>query len=389
GGLYVGSLDGKVKKRLHSNLWEVEYADPGYGLFLMRDKLMVQPFNTEKLKFEGEPVQIAEGVVPSLPQAAVFSVSQKNILAYISRGAVFFSRPAWFDRSGKPVDKFKNRLSAYGEPAEYFFWDLSRDEKQLLTHVDSGSQMIDLLTGQISRFAITDEGETVFSADGNHVFYIDSDEDGNYFIMQRLSSGSGKAQLLYRTQEWIAELSLSPDGRYLLFDVKNSETRGDEWILPLFGNRKPVPYLNTGAKEEHAQFSPDGKWIAYASDETGIPQVYVRSFPIDAGGKWQISFESGQQPRWRKDGKELFYLTVDKKLMAIEVESRDSFHVGASKLLFQTEAHPNLNVARWSSSRQYFSSDNGKRFLINATVDSPTEAQITILLNWKSLLKKQ
>ncbi|MCI0444806.1 serine/threonine-protein kinase [bacterium] len=387
GGLYVGSLDGKVKKRLHSNLWEVEYADPGYGLFLMRDKLMAQPFNTEKLEFEGEPAQIAENVGPFLGQAALFSVSQKNILAYISQGAAFPSRPSWFDRSGKPVDKFENRLSAYGDPDLYFFWDLSADEKQLLTGFGTGSWMIDLLTGQITRFAITNEGKTVFSADGNHVFYIDSGEDGHY-IMKRLSNGSGKAQLLYRTQQWIAEPSLSPDGRYLLFDVWNSETKRDQWILPLFGDRKPFPYLETGANEYHAQFSPDGKWIAYCSDESGIPQVYVRSFPIDAGGKWQLSFESGQQPRWRKDGKELFYLTVDKKLMAVEVESRDSFQVGASKLLFQTEAHPNLNVALWNS-RQYFPADNGKRFLINSTVDSPSERQITILLNWKSLLKKQ
>ena len=267
------------------------------------------------------------------------------------------------------------------------FQDVSADEKRLLTATDIGIWMIDLLTGQITRFAITNEGQTVFSADGNHVFYMDSDEDGNY-IMQRLSNGSDKAQLLYRTHQWIADPSLSPDGRYLLFDVSNSETKVDQWTLPLFGDRKPFPYLNTLATEKQAQFSPDGKWIAYVSDETGIPQVYVRSFPIDAGGKWQISFESGQQPRWRKDGKELFYLTADKKLMAVEVESRDSFHVGASKLLFQTEAHPNLNVARWSS-RQYFPADNGKRFLINATVDSPTEAQITVLLNWKSLLKKQ
>jgi dipeptidyl aminopeptidase/acylaminoacyl peptidase len=264
--------------------------------------------------------------------------------------------------------------------------DLSADEKQLLAGFRSGSWIIDLLTGQINRFAITNDAQTVFSADGKHVFYIDSGEDGNY-IMQRLSNGSDKAQLLYHTDQMISDPSLSPDGKYLFFNVRDSETRLDQWILPLFGDRKAFPYLDTPAGESQAQFSPDGKWIAYVSDETGTPDVYVRSFPIDAGGKWQISFESGQQPRWRKDGKELFYLTVDKKLMAVEVESRDSFYVGASSMLFQTAAHPNMNKGR--PTRQYFPADNGKRFLINTIVDSPGEEQITILLNWKSLLRKQ
>ena len=135
-------------------------------------------------------------------------------------------------------------------------------------------------------------------------------------------------------------------------------------------------------------FSPDGKWIAYESDETGQPEIYVRSFPLEAGGKWQISTVGGEQPTWRRDGKELFYLTLDKKLMASEVQTTEIFKAGNSKLLFQTHVDPRVNTWGIRIFKQYLASSEGKCFLVNTLVDNTASAGITVLLNWKSVLKK-
>ena len=169
----------------------------------------------------------------------------------------------------------------------------------------------------------------------------------------------------------------SLDGRFILYNQLSPNTQWDLWVLPLFGDRQPFPFLQTKFREIGGVFSPDARWIAYASDESGSYQVYVQSFP-PSGGQWQISSEGGGFPRFRRDGKELFYLAANGKLMAVEVKANASgLEFSAPKPLF--DAH---------STARYAVTADGRRFLINKPVEESTSAPITVILNWTAEAKQ-
>ena len=180
----------------------------------------------------------------------------------------------------------------------------------------------------------------------------------------------------------------SPDGRFILFAVTAPKTGLDLWVLPLFGDRKPLPFLQTPFNESPGQFSPDGRWIAYSSDESGRYEVYVTPFP-GPGGKWQVSTASGDWPRWRRDGKEIFYVApADNKLMAAAVNGRGSaFEVGAVRPLFETRVAGPPSV-RPGQGRMYDISPDGQRFLVNTVAEEAASAPITLVVNWPALLKQ-
>lgn len=387
-GEFVGSLDSPLKKRLRGDVDTFQFVHPGMGLFVVNRRLMAQPFDITTLEFQGEAVQLAPNVESgNVYVPALFSASATNVLGYRDTAGVWASQPQWFDRTGKPLDKWNRAISLSRQPDHYKFMDLSIDEKYLLLNTNSGNGVwiLDLLTHQFTRFAITNDSPAIFSRDGSHVIYIAHTKDG-FDANQRSMDGSGKAELLFHSKQGMDEPTLSRDGRFLLFTTFDVETTFDIWVSPFFGDRTPFPYLQTPAKEEDARFSPNGKWIAYVSDESGVPQVYVRSFPLESGGKWQISFDGGQQPEWRTDGRELFYMTLDKNLMATDVKTEEHFQAGTPHLLFKTGASPHL--AAHANNQQYYAADNGQRFLTNTIVPAETPAQITILLNWQSLLNK-
>jgi len=177
----------------------------------------------------------------------------------------------------------------------------------------------------------------------------------------------------------------SPDGRYLIYTQTSLKTRMDLWVLPLEGERKPAPFLDTEFLETQGQFSPDGHWIVYASDESGMWEVYVRPFPA-APGKWKISIGGGQHPRWRRDGMELFYLGPGQKLTAVAVKAavsvaRPVFEVAAPQPLFDTRI-PSLppGFVRY----HYTVAADGKRFLVNTAGSEIAEAPLTLVLNWRA-----
>jgi eukaryotic-like serine/threonine-protein kinase len=175
-------------------------------------------------------------------------------------------------------------------------------------------------------------------------------------------------------------LSWSTDGRFILYASSGSPTGNDLFVLPLDGDRKPIPFLKTQFFEGFGQFSPDGRWVAYQSDESGKYEVYVAAFPGPVR-KWQISTAGGINPRWRRDGTEIFYFAPDNKLMAAAVNGQGvSFEVGTVKPLFQTRTTGAFN--------EYDVAPDGQRFLINTLPEQTSSAPLTVVLNWTAGLKK-
>ncbi|HSE42910.1 MAG TPA: protein kinase [Acidobacteriota bacterium] len=378
-GVYIGSLDSKIKKLIFPESIPVRYIDPGYLLFPRNNKLMVQHFDKNRLELTGEATPITDNWSGHV-SGPDFSVSE-NLLVYGSSGGGWATQPIWFDRSGKQSSPLKNYPSAIGEPGDYGFCDLSSDDKQLLTVWRGAMWIVDLFTGSFIRYAMTNEKEAVFSPNASEVAYKDVN------LYKRSSSGTGKAELLADSVG--EDLSWSDDGRFITFSGANPKTNFDLWVLPLDGQRKPFSYLQTEAREESAVLSPDGKWVAYQSYQSGTSEIYVRSFPVEAGGVWAISTDGGEKPIWRPDGKEIFYFTLDKKLMAVEVQTGEVFKPGATRFLFQTHAQPRINTWGIGKGKQYFVSSDGSHFLVNTLIDSTDQAEINVLVNWKSLLKKK
>jgi serine/threonine protein kinase len=391
-GIYVGSLDSKVRKRILAGTpAPVRFID-GYLFFTRYGKLMVQQFDANRLELAGKAIAIADNE-SNAASGPYFSVSENNVLLYGDAGAWagWESQPIWFDRSGKRSNPFKNLSSALGEPGIYNFCDMSADLNRLLTFYNGTMWIVDLLNGSFNRFAMTNDNigmlnpvTAVLSPDGSQVIYVENYVD----IYRRPINGTGKAELLYHAKFGITGLRWSRNSKFITFTGWDSTSSHDLWMLPVGGEHTAFPYLQTQAREDNLNLSPDGKWTAYESYESGQPEVYVRSFPLEAGGKWQISMNGGEQPMWRQDGKELFYLTLDKQLMATEVQTGEIFKPGVTKLLFQTQAEPRINTAGISSYRQYFVSSDGKHFLVNNLLDKTTGPEIRVVLNWKSLLKR-
>jgi hypothetical protein len=206
---------------------------------------------------------------------------------------------------------------------------------------------------------------------------------------QKVSSGAGNEEALLKSNEWKFSYDWSQDGRFLLYAVLAGQKSG-LWVLPLTGDdHKPIPYLQPESNASQARFSPDSRWVAYMSDESGKAEVYVRPFPAASGGKWMVSKGGGGQPRWRRDGKELFYISVDSKLMSVEVAAASgTFQAGIPRALF---AAPIWGGGAINNVTRYDVTADGKKFLINSLPAETTAAPsppITVVLNWEAGLKK-
>ncbi|MDA2927732.1 hypothetical protein MYX78_10980, partial [Acidobacteria bacterium AH-259-G07] len=383
-GIYLASLDSKEKKRLLSANLNAAYAEPGYLLFMRESTLMAQPFDKKGLELTGEPFPLAENVdrnEHSFSTAAFFSVSENGVLTYRSGTGLSRTQLVWFDREGK-------RLGPVGEPADYSNHELSPDGKRVAVGLlDPETQtrdiwLFDLARGTSSRltFDAADDLNPVWSPDGTRVAFT-SDRKGQRDIYQKMASGTGQDELLLESGEQKSVTDWSADGRFLLYNAPNPQTSGDVWMLPLSEEGKPTPFLQQSFNEREAQFSPDGRWVTYTSNESGTRQVFVQPFPA-TGGKWQISTQGGVQPRWRRDGKELFYI-AGSNLMAVEVNTRgSSLEAGIPKVLFEA---PFAYLGRRNA---YVVSADGRRFLIITPVEQAASSPITVVLNWTTQLAK-
>jgi Tol biopolymer transport system component len=390
-GIYVGSLDSPDQQfLLESSLFatfapERPGASRGHLLFMKNDSLVAQRFDAARVELSGEPFAIADGILNYPRQYgptgyAAFSVSNDGHLAFL-QGTQNLTRLGWFDRNG-------NLLEAVLPPGEYHEPALSPDGKRVALGredtEDSGDiYVLDLGRSTLTRFTFDPSLDVcpVWSPDGSEVIFSSSRERGGVQkLHKKISTGAGPDELLLKpdfnafANDWMR----TKDGSFVLFEVEHGSTRFDLHVLPLSGDRKPIPVLNSAFNETHAQFSPDGRWIAYSSDETGRSEVYVQSFP-PTGGKWQISTSGGDQAQWRRDGRELFYITPDRKLVAVPISPGNTFDPGLAVTLFQTRV-PAMTLT--DDRNNYVPSADGKRFLMNYLEHSAESQPVTLVLNW-------
>ncbi len=377
-GIYLGSLDSKNSKLLLNTDRNAVYSESSAGLghllFLKGTILMAQPFDGRRFRLMGEASPVAEGIaairLADIAPAA-FSASGNGVLAYRQGSQGVVGELVWFDRQGR-------RVSTVGEPAEYNTLALSPDETRLAVarmnpQTDTNDLwLFDLQRGSSSRFTFdpADEINPVWSPDGSRIAFC-STRKGFYDIYQKPVSGAGEDQALLESAEKKFPSAWSPDGRFILYALA-----GVTWALPLEGDHKPLGPLLPGGSP--AEFSPDGRWVAYHSGESGRVEVYVQSYP-PSGGKWQVSKAEGSDPQWRRDGKELFYLAGN-KVMAVEVQTdSQGFRTGTPQPLFDVPPMA-------SGGKRYQVAANGQRFLVNVPLETPP-SPITVVTNWTAGLK--
>ncbi len=379
-GVYVGQVDGSPGRRLLDADAAAAYAS-GQLLFVRQRTLFAQPLDPVRLELSGSPVAVASDVAVDVGVGvASVSASATGGIVYrtgLARGQRQF---AWFDRSGKEIGRV-------GPPDETMIWgpSMSPDgHTAALTRTVDGNQdvwLLDLVRGVFRRFTFGEATELnpMWSPDGSRIAFS-SNRKGDNSLYRAPATGDGDDELLLTTPIAKQPADWSNDGRYLLYRSQDPRTRYDIWALRLNGEGQTFPVVQTTFDERDGQFSPDGKWIAYESDESGQFEIYVQPFP-GPGRKWPISTSGGAQVRWARDGKELFYIGLDERLMSVSVRL-DSQHqiVEASSPvpLFWTHVGGAVTVSR----QQYAPSSDGHRFLMNTITEERT-SPITLLLNWK------
>ncbi|HSE24523.1 MAG TPA: protein kinase [Pyrinomonadaceae bacterium] len=379
----VGILDSNESKTLLNASSNAVYAPPGFLLYRRESTLVAHQFDAEKLELRGEPIPIAEDVgFDATSYQGYFSASEDGVIVHHS-GSAGLTQLTWQDRTGK-------QLGIIGEPADQGDLELSPDDNRLaFRRVDNrmGSislWLIDIARGVPSRFTFekTTDFSPIWSPDGSRIVFS-SLRDGPPNLYQKVSSSAGNDEPLVKSL--IAKISFdwSRDGRYILYGVVDPKTSWDLWTLSVDDPSKPVPFLQTNFDERGAKFSPNGRWVAYESNESGANEVCVRAFPPTAG-KWQISTSGGEQPRWRRNGKELFYISSDRKLMSVEVNTDGStFEHRTPTVLFGTR------VGGIDTPGDYYAvTADGERFILNNLVAEAAYTPITVVLNWTAELKR-
>jgi serine/threonine protein kinase/Tol biopolymer transport system component len=380
-GIYVAALDATVRKLLIPGGSNARYAQ-GYLFYLREQTLMAQPFDVNRLELVGDPTVLAQGIATGglSGRTGAFSVSDSSVVAYQRGPAVDVSQLVWLDRTGK-------QLSVVSDQNDYGDLELSPDGALAsISRFDPRTRTRDLWLLDLRRtnsrpFTLdpADEFASVWSPDGSRIVF-NSARKGNFDLYLKTVSGDSEEVLATEGLEetpW----SWSRDGRFILYSRATAATGESLWVLPLVGHGKPTPVVETPSRVRAAQFSPDGRWIAYVSDERGRNEVYVASFPR-SGGKWQVSTDGGDWPRWHPEGTELFYLAPGNRLMAAMVNRRaNGFDVNAARLLFETPARSNRRSP-------YDVSADGQQFLFNLIVGEIALQPIHLVVNWPSLVTR-
>jgi len=359
------------------------YAAPGYLLFYRDRTLFGQRFDLNTFELTGEPMAILTEI-QYLPRIArtVFAVSDNGLLFAQKSSEASLSRLTWFDRKG-------NEVGVVGTPDLYSNVVLARNgESVAVDKTDQGSQNTDVWTYDLQRdrmkrltFDPAIDAMPVWSPDGARLLFSSSRQHV-FDLYMKNSDGAQEEQLIVHSGTDDFPNDWSRDGRYVLY-MQGRDVWWDLWYVSV-PELKSSLFLKTPATIRNGQFSPDGKWVAYASNETGKWEIYVTSFP-QARGKWQVSIGGGEQPRWAGDGGEIFFLSPEGKIMAAPVKTGASFDAGAPVALFQANAR---EIIANSEQAMYDVDRSGQRFLINTQVKKGETQPLSVVLNWDAGLKR-
>jgi serine/threonine protein kinase/Tol biopolymer transport system component len=375
-GIYLGSLDRGEPKRLAPADSTAMYLASQMIVFVRGTTLMAQHLDLNQGELTGDPMRLADPVSTNSLGFGGFSVSADARLAYRS-GVGGLDQLKWYDRTGKA-------MGVAGEPdsSAPLYPELSPDgahvalQRTIQTNFDVW--LMDLVRGNMTRFTFdpANEGRPVWSPDSTKIAF-DSYKKGFANLYLKPSSGAGIEELLLETQNNKFAQDWSKDGRFLLYQELDPKTGRDLWALPITGNdRKPIVIIKTPFDELNGQFSPDGRWVAYETNESGRFEIVVQPFPSPTG-KWQVSTGGGIQPRWRNDGKELYFVSLDGKLMAASITAGATFAAGTPVALFPVLLAPGAGANK----QEYMVSRDG-RFLINQPAEASGASPITLILNW-------
>jgi Tol biopolymer transport system component len=385
--VYVGSLDAVDSSRLVLNGGSnAKYAE-GHVLFMRSGTLMAQPFDVDRMELTGEETPVAERVVVggNTGQSGAFSVSNAGVLVYqLTNGSELGHQLAWFDRTGKQV-------GVVSERAEYFGLELSPDGTRATVSIPNDGTtrrdiwIVDLLRGVRTAFTRHERSENaaVWWPDGSRIVFNGGRAPSGMDLYVKAASGAGSEELLLQDSLNKGPLSVSREGRFLIYGTPPPDS--NLWVLPLTGDRKPIPYMQTPFNEAGGRFSPDGRWVAFGSNESGRPEIWVAPFPA-TGAKVLVSTAGAQffSARWRDDGRELFYLSPEGTLMAAAVDGqRADFRVPSAKALFRLPVTPTT-----AAGTVYDVSADGQRFLVNMRPDDGGAMPLTIVFNWTAPLTR-
>jgi Tol biopolymer transport system component len=376
GAVYFSSLHSKDHKLLLNANSNVVYVAPGYLLFHRDGKLMGQKFDWQRQTFSGEIFSVSsEQVTYNQTRGfSTFSASMNGVVSY-QPNRISPSSLIWLDRSGK-------KIATAGEPNYFSSPRISPDGKRIVlvrheTHSEEGDiWLLDLEKNNMSRFTFKPEiyNTPIWTPDGKGILYSTMD------VYRKDSSGTGKETRIFKSPVGTNPTSITPDGKYAAVSLDNAKTQQDLWIVPL-AQGSPYALLEAEYNENSGIFSPDGRWLAYVSDESGHSEIYVRPFPNKDAGKWQVSTSGGILPGWRPDAKELYFISNQNVLMAVVIKaSQDNFDSGTPQPLFPM---PLITI---SGDTLYDVTADGQRFLITNPPD-PFRPSISVIVNWSPDLK--
>ena len=365
-GIWLNSISSPESRQILPDFSDPEFVEPmpgsqmGHVLFTRNGMLMALPFDTRRLEPAGNATPVAQAVEASSGRWA----SSRGLLAYVS-GQHASRQYTWRDRSGRS-------LGTAGDAGAVVV--ISPDGRRLVGD-RGGIRVLEFAGGTGTQITFGGIGQDpVWSPDGRYVAFGSSGG-----IYRKLASGAGVPELLAPGERLMVPKSWSPDGRFLMYAQLNPGTAADLLAIPVDGERKPFVVVQSSGNEDQGQFSPDGRWVAYTSNESGLSEIYVIPFPPSpSGGRWLVSKGGGVMPRWRRDGKELFYISPDSQMTAVDVTTDPVFKSGEPHALFQTD----IADTRIRTGPMSWDIAPDGRFLI--ITETSTDASITVVLNWRA-----